>query len=65
MESSMKKYLLLKSLSVSYGLLVFFLVNIFWVATCLEAIAEPEMPSLRYINEDDTDGQVLEFPLPI
>jgi outer membrane protein len=61
----MKKYLLLKSLSVSYGLLVFLLVNIFWVATCLEAIAEPEMPSLRYINEDDTDGQVLEFPLPI
>ena len=61
----MKKYLLLKSLSVSYGLLVFLLVNIFWTATCLEAIAEPEMPSLRYINEDETDGQVLEFPLPI
>lgn len=61
----MKKYLLLRALSVSCGLCVFFLINIFWIMNCLEALAEPEMPTLHYIREDYTDQQVLKLVLPI
>ena len=41
------------------------MVNIFWGAVCPEATAQSEMPTLRYLNQDYADQQVLEITLPI
>lgn len=61
----MKKYLPLQALSVSCGLFVFLLLNIFWSIAPPEAGAEPGRPTLRYKGEGLTDQPVMELPLPI
>jgi outer membrane protein TolC len=61
----MKKYLPVNALPVSFGSFIFLLVNIFWAATCLQAVAEPAMPTLLYKDKDYTDQQFLKLPLPI